>query len=191
MISCVCKQNCRFIKINSIAIMCLYCTCMYIIIKIIIIVQNNNNNNNNNKGKISEGRYTDIRPIVVGETLRRLTGKCLCSILRDKFSTFFQPSQFGVACKAGVEKVVHKLRKCIDDGWMSGDFVVCKVDMSNAFNRVSRQAVLDECSSFFPELLPWVSWCYGFVALHGQNQLTVRCSAGRSPWPNVVCFGPP
>ena len=80
-----------------------------------------------NKGKISEGRYTDIRPIVVGETLRRLTGKCLCSILRDKFSTFFQPSQFGVVCKAGVEKVVHKLRKCIDDGWMSGDFVVCVV----------------------------------------------------------------
>ncbi|KAL5493820.1 hypothetical protein EMCRGX_G015052 [Ephydatia muelleri] len=69
---------------------------------------------------------------------------------------------------SGVERVVHNLRKCIDDGWMSGDFVVCKVDMSNAFNRVSRQAVLDECSSFFPELLPW---------------LTVRCSAGGSPWP--------
>ena len=37
--------------------------------------------------------------------------------------------------------------------------------MSNAFNRVSRQAVLDECSSFFPELLPWVSWCYGSHSL--------------------------
>ena len=53
MISCVCKQNCRFIKINSIAIMCLYCTCMYItiiiikIIIIIIILQINQNNNNN------------------------------------------------------------------------------------------------------------------------------------------------
>ena len=33
--------------------------------------------------------------------------------------------------------------------------------MSNAFNAVSRQAVLDECATFFPELLPWVSWCYG------------------------------
>ena len=115
-----------------------------------------------NKGKFSEGRCTDIRPIVVGEALRRLTGKCLCSILRDRFSTFFQTSQFDVACKAGVERVVHNLRKCIDDGWMSGDFVV---DMSNAFNRVSRQAVLDECSSFFPELLPWVSCCYGSHSL--------------------------
>ena len=131
-----------------------------------------------NKGKISEGRYTDIRPIVVGETLRRLTGTCLCSILRDKFSTFFQPSQFGVACKAGVEKVVHKLRKCIDDGWMSGDFVVCKVDMSNAFNRVSRQAVLDECSSFFPELLPWVSWCYGSHSILWHSMGKISSQSG-------------
>ena len=33
--------------------------------------------------------------------------------------------------------------------------------MSNAFNMVSRQAVLDECETFFPELLLWVPWCYG------------------------------
>ncbi|KAL5483840.1 hypothetical protein EMCRGX_G020256 [Ephydatia muelleri] len=131
-----------------------------------------------NKGKFSEGRCTDIRPIIVGEVLCRLTGKCLCSILRDKFSTFFQPSQFGVACKAGIERVVHNLRKCIDDGWMSRDFVVCKVDMSNAFNRVSRQAVLDECSSFFPELLPWVSWCYGSHSLLWHSMGTISSQSG-------------
>ena len=35
--------------------------------------------------------------------------------------------------------------------WMQEeDFVVFKVDMTNAFNLVSRQAVLDECSAFFP-----------------------------------------
>ena len=112
-----------------------------------------------NKGK--EGNPPDVRPIAVGETLRRLIGKCICAILRDKISSFFQPSQFGVACKAGVEKIVHSLRRCIDENWLSGDFVVFKVDMSNAFNMVSRQAVLDECATFFPELLPWVSWCYG------------------------------
>ena len=36
-----------------------------------------------------------------------------------------------------------------------------KVDMKNAFNVVSRQAVVEECATFSPELLPWVSWCYG------------------------------
>ena len=60
----------------------------------LVLIHNNNNNNNN--------------------------GMCLCSILRDKLSTFSQPSQLGVACKAGVERVVHNLRKCIDrrlDEW--------------------------------------------------------------------------
>ena len=51
----------------------------------------------------------DVRPIAVGETLRRLTGKCICAILKDKISSFFQTSQFGVACKGDAEKIVHML----------------------------------------------------------------------------------
>ena len=35
------------------------------------------------------------------------------------------------------------------------------IDMKNAFNLVTRQALLDELLLFSPELLPWVSWCYG------------------------------
>eukprot|EP00731_Ephydatia_muelleri_P023931 Em0016g202a len=104
--------------------------------------------------KSKEGSPPDVR-------LRRITGKCICTILRNKIS-FFQPSQFGIACKAGAEKIVHSLRRCIEDNWLSDDFVVFKVmDMLNAFNMVSRQAVIDECATSFPELLPWVSWCYG------------------------------
>ena len=103
--------------------------------------------------KSKEGSPPDVR-------LRRLTEKCICTILRNKIS-FFQPSQFGIACKAGAEKIVHSLRRCIEDNWLSDDFVVFKVDMSNAFIMVSRQAVMDECATSFPELLPWVSWCYG------------------------------
>ena len=56
---------------------------------------------------------------------------------------------------------MHSLRRCIENNWLSGDFVVFKLDMLNAFNMVSRQAIRDECASFFPELLPWVSWCHG------------------------------
>ena len=46
--------------------------------------------------KNEEGSPLDIRPIVVGETLRRLTGKCLCIISRAKASEFFDPFQLGV-----------------------------------------------------------------------------------------------
>ena len=103
----------------------------------------------------------DIRPIAVGESIRRLTGKCLCVALKDKAASFFEPSQFGVACPNGAEKVIHGLRACMDKHWFDDDCGVLKIDMKNAFNLVSRQALLSECAKHFPELFPWVSWCYG------------------------------
>ncbi|KAL5463780.1 hypothetical protein EMCRGX_G032714 [Ephydatia muelleri] len=58
--------------------------------------------------KIKEGCPPDVRPIAVGETLRRLTGKCVCAILKEKVADFFHPLQYGVACQAGAEKVDMK-----------------------------------------------------------------------------------
>ena len=52
------------------------------------------------------------------------------------------------------------LRACIDEHWGDDDFAVLKIDMRNAFNVVSWQSLLSECAKHFPELLPWVSWCY-------------------------------
>ena len=48
----------------------------------------------------------------------------------------------------------------MDENWQVEGFTVLKIDLVNAFNLVSRQALLSECSTHFPELLPWVSWCY-------------------------------
>ena len=110
---------------------------------------------------VVEGRPLDIRPIAVGEALRRLTGKCLCIITKPKATDFFAPLQYGVACTAGAEKVIHGVRSCIKEHWIDDNFTVCKVDMSNALNCMSRQALLEECAVHFPELLPWVGWCYG------------------------------
>eukprot|EP00731_Ephydatia_muelleri_P021237 Em0013g964a len=107
------------------------------------------------------GSAYDIRPIAVGKVLRRLTGKCLCTLTKHKATEFFQPLQFGVACPSGTEKVIHGLRTCLEEYWEDDDFAVVKVDMRNAFNLVFRQALLDECAIHFPELLPWASWCCG------------------------------
>ena len=97
----------------------------------------------------------------MGETLRRLTGKCLCALVKEKASDFFQPLQLGVVCASGTEKIVHGLRCCVEDHWLDNDFSVIKIDMKNAFNLLSREALRLECSNFFPELLPWATWCNG------------------------------
>ena len=56
---------------------------------------------------------------------------------------------------------MHGLRKFTEEHWGDEDFVVLKADMRNAFNFISRQALLSECSLFFTELCPWASWCNG------------------------------
>ena len=110
---------------------------------------------------LNKATLGDIRPIAVGEVLRRLVGKCLCAALRVKAASFFEPYQFGVACPRGAERIIHGLRACVEEHWLEEDFGVLKVDMKNAFNQVSRRALLSECAEHFPELLPWVGWCYG------------------------------
>ena len=127
--------------------------------------------------KSKQGSSLDIRPIAVGEALRRLTGKCLCALVRSKASEFFQPHQFGVACPMGAEKIVHGLRACVEKHWLEENLVVLKVDMKNAFNLVSHQALLSECAKHFPELYPWAHWCYSQhpYLWHTMGNLTSEC----------------
>ena len=102
----------------------------------------------------------DVHPIAVREALRCIVGKCLCTMLKNKAAEFFELFQQGVACGAGAEKIAHGLRDCVEENWQVEGFIVLKIDLVNAFNLVSCQALLSECSTHFPELLPCVSWCY-------------------------------
>ena len=63
-----------------------------------------------NKLKDHDGSLPDIRPIAVGESLRRLTGKCICTLVKNKASDLFQP----LSCSSGSEKIVHGLRMSIE-----------------------------------------------------------------------------
>ena len=127
--------------------------------------------------KSKDSCASDIRPIAVGETLRHLTAKCLCAVVKAKAAEFFQPHQFGISCFMGAEKIAHGLRACVNRQWKDEGFSVLKLDMRNAFNVVSRQAFLSECSLHFPELYPWVLWCYGQhpILWHPMGTLTSEC----------------
>eukprot|EP00731_Ephydatia_muelleri_P004035 Em0002g211a len=128
--------------------------------------------------KDKPGSPLDIRPIAVRETLRRLVGKCQCQITKGKASDYFSPHQFGVACPSGAEKIVHGLGSCIEEHQNEQDFVMMKIDLRNAFNLVSRQALLDECSAHFPELLQWAAWCYGQHPLLWSPMGTIMSESG-------------
>ncbi|KAL5474531.1 hypothetical protein EMCRGX_G026489 [Ephydatia muelleri] len=115
---------------------------------------------------------------LLGPRVRRLVGKCLCQITKGKASDYFSTHQFGVACPSGAEKIVHGLRSCIEEHQNEQDFVVMKIDLRNAFNLVSRQALLDECRAHFPELLQWAAWCYGQHYLLWSPMETIMSESG-------------
>ena len=98
-----------------------------------------------------------VRPIAVGEILRRLTGKCLMGIVRNDAQSFFWPAQVGVAVPGGAEKAIHTVRAWHRRHQTSSDKVALKLDFANAFNTVRRDAVLSAIRDRFPR---WATWCY-------------------------------
>ena len=86
-----------------------------------------------------------------------------------------------------LEKIIHSLRSSIDDHWFDEDFNVAKVDLRNAFNLVSRNAVLENCAEFFPELFPWTLWCYGVHPKLWHPMGMLRSATGT--WTALVLHG--
>ena len=102
----------------------------------------------------------DVRPIAEGETLRRLVSKAACLSLKEKASSFFGRKQYGVAAPAGAERVIHNCRRLMLNNMENENITFCKVDLRNAFNNVSRPVFIFLTRKHFPELSPWVEWCY-------------------------------
>ena len=101
-----------------------------------------------------------VRPIAVGEVIRRLVAKCFCARFRGRGEqTFVAVGQVGVGVKGGAEAVVSAVREAVHRG--NGSCCVLKVDLENAFNAVDREAVLRAVKQFFPEAEAWYRLCYG------------------------------
>ena len=102
-----------------------------------------------------------VRPIAIGEVMRRLTGKCLMTAVREEARAFLWPAQLGVGVPAGAETAVHTARAWLSRQQAAGNRkVLLKLDFRNAFNCLSRQAMLATIASHFPTLARFAVWCY-------------------------------
>ena len=52
-----------------------------------------------------------LRPIAIGETIRRLVSKCCCEATAEDCKVLFGPLQVGVATQGGAEASIHAARK--------------------------------------------------------------------------------
>jgi len=120
----------------------------------------------------------DLRPIAAGETLRRLTAKALCASVKEDAKKFFAGSQFGVATKNGAERIIHYTRAQAAAHASDPDWVILKVDLSNAFNRISRARFLELVSVHFPSLASWASWCYSTESVLSFGDFIIQSLEG-------------
>lgn len=119
-----------------------------------------------------------LRPVAIGETLRRLVAKCLCSQVSDAARDRLAPLQVGVAVPGGCEAAVHVSRQWLTRHAGDKQKVFCKLDLSNAFNTLDRQALLQAVHEELPTLAPWASWCYRRPSLLWLGRHSVRSECG-------------
>ena len=101
-----------------------------------------------------------IRPIAIGEVLRRLVAKCLCSIFERDASEYLWPKQIGVAAPLGAEVGSQAVRQWCDRNKTTEGKVVFVADFTNAFNTIDRGKFMREVRHHIPGLARWVEWCY-------------------------------
>ena len=80
-----------------------------------------------------------VRPIGIGEVLRRVMGKAINWILREDIQEAAGSLQAATGLKAGAEAAIHAMRTIFEDPATEG---VILVDASNAFNSLNRRVAL-------------------------------------------------
>ena len=101
-----------------------------------------------------------LRPVAVGESLRRLCSKVAVELMGSSVRSILEPIQVGVQMKAGCEAIIHTTRLCTKSFCDDPDRVLVLLDLSDAFNCVSRGAVLSAVRRHFPWMAPWADTCY-------------------------------
>ena len=95
-----------------------------------------------------------VRPIGVGEVMRRIVGKTIAWCLGDDIQKAAGPLQVSSGLKGGSEAAIHSMRQVFSED--STDAIIL-VDAANAFNRLNRQAALHNiqflCPSFATVLI--------------------------------------
>ncbi len=101
-----------------------------------------------------------VRPIAVGEILRRITGKSLCALEKEAALSYFPPLQLGVACPLGIDAAIHTCREWCRRNAHNGTRGLIKLDFKNAFNCIDRAQFMQQTLANFPQLSRWVHWTY-------------------------------
>jgi hypothetical protein len=98
-----------------------------------------------------------LRPIGVGEILRRIAGKVVIFLVRDDVISSVGSLQVCAGHNAGSEALVHAMESIFHE---ENTEVVLLVDATNAFNSVNRNVFLHNIKIICPSISTFVQNCY-------------------------------
>ena len=94
-----------------------------------------------------------VRPIGVGEVIRRVMGKCVMQVTKPDVIDASGSLQMCAGQKSGSEAAIHAMRNIFDADTTDA---VLLVDASNAFNSLNRAAALHNIQVLCPSLATYV-----------------------------------
>ncbi|XP_052757454.1 uncharacterized protein LOC128202180 [Galleria mellonella] len=131
-----------------------------------------------------------VRPIAIGTTYRRLAAKICCKAISHNLKKEFEPYQLGFGSKGGCEAAIHSLRTYITK---STNDILLKVDVKNAFNSLSRDALLTQIKQKIPHIYNFLWQCYSeptkLMYLNNTLLSAVGCQQGDPLGPAIFSLG--
>lgn len=120
-----------------------------------------------------------VRPIAIGNTLRRLTAKAAAFHVQAEVKSKLFPFQLGVAISGGAEAIVHTVRSFCNSKLISPEPVaILKIDFENAFNTIRRDSFLGSIKEYLPEIYPFLFQCYRDPSVLTFNDIVINSDEG-------------
>lgn len=102
-----------------------------------------------------------LRPIGVGEVLRRIAGKVVMGVVKDDIQASAGSIQVCAGQAGGCEAAIHGMRTVFEDEETDA---ILLIDAANAFNSINREAMLKNISRICPIAFVYAYNCYSVHA---------------------------
>ena len=108
-----------------------------------------------------------VRPVGVGEVIRRLTGKMMVKAIRNDIINAAGPLQTCAGLQCGIEASIHSMREIYQTESTEG---VLLVDADNAFNRLNRKVAINNIKNLCPAFHRYLDNTYKYPSkLHMKD----------------------
>ena len=98
-----------------------------------------------------------LRPIGIGEILRRIVSKAVTWVLKSSLQDAAGGLQLCVGLEGGAEDAIHAMNEIFEDDQTHG---LIQVDANNAFNTINRKVLLHNIGILCPEISIYFTNCY-------------------------------